>query len=80
MKNHIESVHQNDIYSCDHCDVKTKWKGHIKNHIKSLHQNVIYNCDKCEYKSKWKEDLKSHTDSEHGNVNNVIIRQLKSIA
>ena len=84
MKRYFESIHVNDIYSCEQCDYKENQKFNLKPRIVSIHDNVTYSCDQCEYKAKRKDKLKPTFNISMGMsltpVVNVSIKQNGKIA
>ena len=52
-------------FSCEQCDYKAAWKGHLISHINSIHEGVKFPCEQCDYKATWKGDLSTHIRSIH---------------
>ena len=46
LKTHIQSVHENVRYNCDHCDKSFSHRENLIRHNKSAHDNVRHNCEK----------------------------------
>ena len=41
LKIHIELVHENIKYPCNHCEYKATEKGNLKTHIESVNEKVM---------------------------------------
>ena len=47
LKKHIDFVHEEVKYNCDHCDHKTACQSNLSKHVKSVHTEVKYSCELC---------------------------------
>ena len=48
FQQHLASVHEEVVYSCDQCDKKTMHRDNLQQHIASVHDGVHYSCDHCD--------------------------------
>lgn len=52
-------------HSCDECEYKTKYSGHLKKHKLGKHLGVKFKCDQCENEFSTRSNVRKHTKSKH---------------
>ena len=60
---HMEDVHQDTSFYCEHCGQRFKEVNVMKKHILAEHVGVRYTCEECGFQAKRPPDLKHHIDT-----------------
>ena len=49
LSTHIKKIHEEEgeLFSCDSCDFKTKYKGEVKKHKDAVHFGLRHRCELC---------------------------------
>ena len=82
LKRHIESIHQNTKFPCNHCDYKATEKRSLKKHILKKHTkdqpvSKLY-CEICSNQFTNRSTLKLHMQSVHELKNHTDSNEFKS--
>ena len=77
LYHHIRTFHlsQEEPYSCDQCDYKSKNKSYVKEHIKLKHSGVKHECYQCNQNFTYKTSLRKHIKTNHRGIEPIICRQ-----
>ena len=54
-RKHIQAI---QLYQCEKCIFKSKYKSHVKDHMEQQHSGLRYDCDECDFQSAHKKDVK----------------------
>ena len=66
LRKHIESAHDNVVYSCDKCDKIYSHMQRLQSHNESVHEGKMFSCEQCEKSFSRKDNLKVHIEGNHG--------------